>query len=64
MTIYHFTTLSPVLVINLSNNGMTAKFSKLGKYLAVGSINNDTVSIYNVPNFTLYTTYSVFASNT
>jgi WD40 repeat protein len=62
-TVYQFNTLTPIWSQNYSNTVNTAKFSKLGKYFAVGTNANDTIFIYNVPSFTLYESLSAFAAN-
>jgi WD40 repeat protein len=54
-----------VWIQNYTGPAMTAKFSKLGKYLGVGTTKNSTVFIYNVSNsFALITSYSAFTTTT
>jgi WD40 repeat protein len=53
VTVYQFNTLNPIWSQSFAKAVNTAKFSKLGQYLAVGTNSNDTVFIYNVPGFTL-----------
>lgn len=62
-TVYSFATLSPVWIGSFGNNVLTVKFSKQGKYLAVGTEDNNTVYVYNVPNFTYYASFSAFNSS-
>jgi WD40 repeat protein len=64
VTVYQFNTLTKVWSQNSKSVVNTAKFSKLGKYLAVGTNDNDTIYIYNVPSFTLNTSTSAFNVST
>lgn len=41
-----------------SGKVFTAKFSKNGKWLAVGLEGSDVINIYNVPSFTLNMTFN------
>jgi WD40 repeat protein len=63
VTVYLFNTLTPIWSKNYTSFVTTAKFSKLGKLLAVGTNANDTVYIYNVPVFGQNATTNVFSNS-
>jgi WD40 repeat protein len=63
-TVYQFNTLTPIWSQNYSAGVNTAKFSKLGKYLAVGTNASEIIYIYNVPSFTLYVSLQAFQVTT
>lgn len=57
MTVLSSVTSNVVWFTTLSNIVTTTKFSKTGKWLAVGQTGDDTIRMYNVPSFTLHSSF-------
>jgi WD40 repeat protein len=60
VVVYNFFTFNPVWSQTYAGNMNTAKFSRLGGYMAVGTTGSDTVTVYSVPGFAVYATFSAF----
>lgn len=58
VSVISFATSDIVWSATYSGKVFTAKFSKNGKWLAVGLEGSDDINIYNVPSFTLNMTFN------
>lgn len=57
VTVLTIATSNVAWFTNFTNEVQTVKFSKLGKWLAVGLKGNERVYFYNVPNFSSNTSF-------